>query len=395
MRVSMIWVLLVALGGAAQFGARPALADQGRVVHSFQGRNAVNDGDNALASLLKVGGALYGTTYAGGDYDMGTIFKVDLSTMSESVVYSFKGEKNKGEKDGANPQCSLLNVGGKLYGTTYYGGGSKSGTVFEFNPSNGAERVVHAFDPSKGDGAFPSSGLIYFNGMLYSTTYSGGAGGVGTVFEVNPGAGTERVVYSFRNDGHDGAYPSASLLNVGGILWGTTYYGGTTNKGAVFRLNPATRAERVVHSFTGSANGDGDRPIASLIGVSGVLYGTTHWGGNSDAGTVFKVNPRTNKTEIVYSFQIFQKGDGGFPAARLLNVAGALYGTTRYGGIFQAGSVFRLNPASGDVSVVYSFKENNDGRYPYAGLINVGGTLYGTTYAGGEQGKGTVFAVAP
>src|ERR1700722_12389247 len=143
------------------------------------------------AALIDVDGALYGTTYGGGVYADGTVFSVS-TTGAEKVLYSFLGD-NGSANDGANPSASLLAVKGLLYGTTEYGGypssgGCNAGTVFRIS-TLGAEKVIYRFygyychDHVYNDGANPLASLIDVKGKLYGTTYSGGGGGIsGTVF---------------------------------------------------------------------------------------------------------------------------------------------------------------------------------------------------------------------
>jgi uncharacterized repeat protein (TIGR03803 family) len=115
-------------------------------------------------------------------------------------------------------------------------------------------------------------------------------------------------------------------------------------------------------------------------------------GGAYFGGTVFKVTLAGVET-VLHKFR--GGHDGGYPAAGLINVGGTLYGTTRQGGAYNYGTVFKVTRA-GVETVLHSFGRGNDGRSPNAGLINVGGTLYGTTAWGPLIfGKGTVFKVTP
>jgi uncharacterized repeat protein (TIGR03803 family) len=127
-------------------------------------------------------------------------------------------------------------MGGTLYGTTEYGGLHHDGTVFSVTPS-GSETVMYAFQGGS-DGKYPAAGLITVGGALYGTTYAGGVGdGYGTVFKIAK-TGLESVLYSFPA-GRDGYYPAAGLIDVGGMLYGTTKYGGgSSNAGIVFALKP-------------------------------------------------------------------------------------------------------------------------------------------------------------
>jgi uncharacterized repeat protein (TIGR03803 family) len=351
------------------------------VVHSFQGYST--DGGDPQAGLIDVGSKLYGTTYYGGANSAGTVFSVNPTTGAEAVVYSFCCDPTG--PDGAGPQAGLIRVGGKLFGTTSYAGDGiddGEGTVFSVNPTTGAETVVHSFwtQQNPTDGYDPEAALIDVGGKLYGTTYWGGAnggGGSGTVFSVNPTTGAETVVYSFCSQTNctDGANPVAGLIDVGGKLYGTTYFGGSGTGcgggcGTVFKIDPTTGMETVLHSFQGYPT-DGEESRAGLIDVGGKLYGTTLGGGANDAGTVFKVNPTTGAESVVYSFQGSTAGDGAFPEAALIDVGGTLYGTTYAGGISTTcpvnaevgcGTVFSLNPTTGAETVLYSFCSQGGGN---------------------------------
>src|SRR5438094_404060 len=108
----------------------------------------------------------------------------------------------------------------------------------------------------------------------------------------------ETIIYSFCSGGYpcvDGQWPQAGLIDVKGTLYGTTVFGGAHADGAVFAVNADTGAETVIYSFcsqrSGNACPDGSLPEASLIDVNGILYGTTTEGGGADDGTVFSIDP--------------------------------------------------------------------------------------------------------
>lgn len=147
------------------------------LLYSFQDNGT--DGDNPSSSVLKFGGALYGTTQVGGTHGQGTIFKIDPVSGSEQIVYNFKGGG-----DSSGPAGGLIEVGGTLYGVTD-GGDDGYGTVFSFNPTSGAEIVLHTFKRGHKDGYYPS-GLVFVNGALYGATYQGGLYGEGAVYVVQP-----------------------------------------------------------------------------------------------------------------------------------------------------------------------------------------------------------------
>ena len=369
-----------------------------RVLYNFR---KGTDGAYPEASLLNVSGTLYGTTAGGGAFGRGTVFSISKSG-SEMVLHSF----GKGT-DGAYPDGGLINVSGALYGTTEfggaYGGTLGDGNVYSIDKS-GVENVLHNFGKST-DGANPQGCLIDVDGTLYGTTTSGGAygresGGIGfgTVFSIST-SGAEKVIHSFGH-GRDGEEPLAGLVDLDGTLYGTTYMGGCVRGhcfGTVFSTS-TSGTEKVLHTFGRVPEGvDGAAPMASLIAVGTLLYGTTGQGGGYQGdGTVFRT--KTNgKGRILHSFG--HGSDGSQPRAGLVNVNGTLYGTTFYGGAyhgygFNAGTVFSIT-ATGSEKVLHRFGKGTDGYNPSASLINVNGTLYGTTTAGGKYGEGTVFALTP
>jgi|HubBroStandDraft_2_1064218.scaffolds.fasta_scaffold02941_3 uncharacterized repeat protein (TIGR03803 family) len=386
---------------AERTNVRPAYG----VLYSF--KDGSGDGEEPMAGLLNVKGTLYGTTEYGGDNGDGTVFLI-TTAGTETVLHSFNRKK------GSHPQAGLINVGGTLYGTTAEGGSGLCrnrvnrvvgcGTVFSMTMS-GVETVLRSFAGGSGDGAYPYAGLINVNGTLYGTTSSGGTTNEGTVFGITT-SGAETVLHSFGTGSGDGAYPYAGLINFKGTLYSTTNEGGANcgasgGCGTVFKIT-TDGVESVLYSFKGDP--DGEHPFAGLINVNGTLYGTTLAGGtyceSSSAigcGTVFAITTYGAET-VLHSFGI-GSGDGTYPDAGLLNVKDTLYGTTDSGGAYvYDGTVFKITTA-GVESVVHSFKGDPDGGLPFAGLINVNGTLYGTTGYGGsgscDIGCGTVFSLSP
>ena len=256
------------------------------------------------------------------------------------------------------------------------------------------------------DGKYPRGGVIQgSDGNLYGTTQRGGTGssaegisGIGTIFKLTL-QGQKTVLYSFNNStgGFDGAYPYAGLLQGSdGNLYGTTFGGGTKNRGAVFKITTQGQ-ETILYSFSGNTSGskDGASPQAGLLqGSDGNLYGTAYDGGAGKGyGTVFKVTPQGQYTSLVN----FGGGtDGAYPYASLTQASGGAYGTTAGGGLAIApnsGTVFKLT--SSGKTTVYTFAGGNDGVNP-TGLIQASdGNLYGTTIAGGANNNGTVFKVTP
>jgi uncharacterized repeat protein (TIGR03803 family) len=290
----------------------------------------------------------------------------------------------------------LIDVNGTLYGTTYGGGGSACdygfgcGTVYSVTTA-GVETVLYAFQGL--DGALPGSGLIDVNGILYGTTEEGGSSGCsfgqtqgcGTVFSITT-AGQEDVLHSFEGpDGADGADPQAGLIVVKGTLYGTTSIG--VECGTVFKVT-ISGSEKVLHNF--NCYSDGADPIAALIDVKGTLYGTTFAGGSSSNGTVFGVSTDGSE-KVLYNFA--GGTDGAVPFAGLVYLNGKFYGTTYVGGSSACpnnsygpgcGTIYDVD-ASGSEKVLHRFQDGSDGAQPFSALLSMNGALYGTTSLGGGR----------
>lgn len=331
---------------------------------------------------------------------------------AEQVIFSFCGDSCK---DGAYPDGSLLAVGSTLYGTTFEGGAYGGGAVFSLNLSTGAEATVYSFCSAKNcsDGKGPLAGLIEVDGILYGTASEGGTYGDGVVFSIDAATGTEKIQHSFRL-GTDGASPVDSLINVNGLLYGTTSEGGIYDSGTIFSLDPVTGTETVRYAF-GTNAGDGAQPMAGLASAKHILYGTTFYGGgnhsfcyNGGCGTVYSFDPATDVEKVLYSFCALGTycSDGANPDAGVINMGGTLHGATQYGGnSVGCGVVFALDPDAVE-RVIHTFCPNDHwgsrGAEPVGGLIDVNARLFGTTSLGGVNrnacenlGCGTVFSVNP
>lgn len=369
------------------------------------------DGSNPASSLTFDGaGNAYGTTAAGGDFDLGTVFMLTPSG-EEQVLYSFQGGG-----DGSDPHGGvILDAAGDLYGTAVAGGsgglcaGDGCGVVFELKPSGGSWTLNTLYNfTGLDDGFGPGSPLIFDSaGNLYGTAPDGGAHSAGVVFELSStkDGWKQKVIHAFTG-GKDGAVGSlgALLLDAAGNLYGTTELGGTAGAGAVYRVSPTGHGSwktTVLYDFQGMP--DAGSPYGGLISdAAGNLYGTTYFGGESGMGAVFQLTPGPNGTwqeNILYNF--LGGIDGSFPTSTLLfDAAGTLYGTTSTGGrpSCDCGTVFSLKLSRGHwkEKLLHHFGVGRDGSYPNYGLtFDPDGNLYGTTPVGGAQGQGLVFELTP
>jgi uncharacterized repeat protein (TIGR03803 family) len=253
--------------------------------------------------------------------------------------------------------------------------------------------VLHSFAGGL-DGQQPQAALVQAtNGILYGTTYMGGTNNAGTVFKVNPDGSGNVPIYHFpRNPFNPGGLsdPSGLIQGTDGALYGTSG-GGGNGWGSIFRINLDGTGYTNIHVFS-SSSGGGYQPSAALIQASdGNLYGTTMYGGSYALGTVFKLG--TNGEGFDYLRSLGGPLDGQQPFAPLIQGQdGFLYGTTPLGGTTAVGgasgfgTIFKINTNGNSEMVLHNFlPTGNDGQYPNAALVqSADGTLYGVTYEGGN-----------
>jgi uncharacterized repeat protein (TIGR03803 family) len=344
-----------------------------KILASFMGSN----GESPTGQLLYYRGNFYGTTMYGGDHAVGSVFRIDPRGHL-TAIYSFKGPSS----DGQLPVASLIEVNGRLYGTTAVGGRYNYGTVFELTLS-GHERILHSFKGSP-DAASPWAPLIYYKGLLYGVTIGGGVGSQGgTIFSVDL-QGHERVLHSFTTAA-GGTAPYAGLTPIGNDFYGTTA-GGGLGFGTVFKTGP-TGAVQVLYSFKGAP--DAASPATQLVALNGELYGTAG-GGAAHRGTVYEV--AGTQERVIHSFT--QKGVGPTGPTSLTVVNGILYGAT-YGpspATRWGGTLYRITPW-GDYTVLHSFGLGADGCKPEANPILENGKLYGTAESCGPKDFGIVYSI--
>jgi uncharacterized repeat protein (TIGR03803 family) len=361
------------------------------------------DGGKPGAALVQgADGDFYGTTYVGGAHNHGTVFKI-TSSGALTTLYNFCSQR--GCADGANPVGALVRTfSGEFFGVTLSGGandlcGGGCGTVFSITPS-GTLTTLYSFCSHGNctDGANPEAGLVQAaNGNFYGTTEGGGANPDGTVFEITP-TGTLTTLYSFCSQSKctDGNYPYAGLVQAAsGDLYGTTSAGGANRGGTIFKITPSGTLTTVYDFCSQSKCADGnDSQTGLTLATDGALYGTTYMGGDSNFGTVFKVTPGGALTTL-YSFCSQNNcTDGRNPAAGLVQATdGNFYGTTYGGVVNNYGTIFKISPG-GTLTTLYRFQPTVGGN-PVAALFQAtNGDLYGTTQQWGANNWGTVFSLA-
>jgi uncharacterized repeat protein (TIGR03803 family) len=330
-----------------------------------------------------------------------------------TVIHTFTGGA-----DGSDPVAGVTVGGsGTLYGAGF-GAITGISVVFELT-HRGSGWILHPlYDMPGGYPIGPEGPLtVGPSGALYGTTNGGGAGRMGTVFELRPPAAACRtaicywngtVLHSFQGGANDGANPAGTKLvfDQAGNIYGTTEFGGSGNGqycpsgcGTVFELSPSAGGwtVSVLHSFNNNGIDGYEPQYGVLFDPAGNLYGATPAGGNIEGpdgiggGTAFELTPSGGgwTENIVYNFPTVHGDNGVQPGDIVMDQSGNLYGTTAFGGEYVSGSVFELTRSGGSwtFSALYSF--DNCGPQPLA--RDGAGNLYGTCAAGGAYDAGWVF----
>lgn len=206
-----------------------------------------------------------------------------------------------------------------------------------------------------------------------------------------PAARTSSLAVAYADAVLPGSAFAGVIPGPGGQLYGVTYDGGTSNKGTLYRFDPATSSVTTLHSFNGA--GDGDTPYNELTfdSTSGKFYGTTDGGGPSDVGTIFEFNG-TTLTTLKSDFAGYTS-----PQGPLVKSGGFLYGSLAR----TYGAVFRMAPDGSGFTIIHAFADFSS--LPQALTLGADGKLYGVTIYGGVAcepqnplyGCGTIFRLDP
>jgi uncharacterized repeat protein (TIGR03803 family) len=377
------------------------------VIYSFAGNE---DGEYADTDLETDGvGNIYGTTVLGGDFRGGTVFRLSPTPNGwvHTVLYSFTGGVDGGEPY----KGVTLDREGNLYGTAVTGGSGSCeggcGVVYKLTNSGGTytQTVIHAFTGGH-DGSGPGARVtVDRSGNVYGMTPTGGAYGLGTIYKISPRQDanwTFRVIHTFTGGADGGSGSAGRMILRNGHLYGAATTGGISGSGVVFALTPRGVGEwhfRTIYSFAGQP--DGSFPYGALLfGRSGNIYGTTYYGGTNNIGAVYELSPRPVgewAEKVLYGFQGGSAGSSPISNLAFDNI-GNLYGTTSEGGL-GSGTIFKLSPAGGGQwteTVVHPFQGPPDGAFPYNGMVvDQFGNFFGATVHGGDNDDGSIYSFTP
>jgi uncharacterized repeat protein (TIGR03803 family) len=318
------------------------------------------------------------------------LFATAAAAQTESIVYSFPS--------GAGLYSRLYeDTAGAIYGAEY-NGPKGDGAIYQLVEKKGVWKKNQLVAFTRTNGKNPFGGLEQDpSGVLYGTTFGGGTGGSGTVFSLTEGHGrhwSQDVIHDFvRSDGSE--LESNIVIGKTGALFGTATEGGSANCGTIYELAEAqgTWTETTLYTFKGGQ--DGCYPEAGLHTATqeGTLYGSTVIGGTYNQGTVFQFQESNGVWTKTILHQFTGGDDGGYPKDMDVDGGANIYGIAFVGGTSKDGLLFVLSSQEQwQETVIHNFAGGSDGN-DHIGVHfdRKNNTLYGTTTLGGSGNAGTVF----
>jgi uncharacterized repeat protein (TIGR03803 family) len=330
------------------------------------------NGDSPYGDLFQASdGFLYGMTSGGGNIGAGVLFRLNTTTLDDTVLLNF------GSTQYLTENSPIMASNGLMYGMTYSGGTNDYGVLFSYNPATGKDTTLIIFDYITG--ANPQGTLLQAsNGLLYGMTSN--ANYYGNVFSYDPVTYKDSVLFHFH--GKDGQQPTGTLIEASnGLLYGMTTFGGKYNYGEIFSYSPLTGKDSVLVSFNDT---DGAQPTGSLIQASdGLLYGTTGGGGRYTIGVIFSYDVKSGKYDTLQSLD-WANYD---PSGNLIvdTTSHLIYGTCQT-------SLYSYNTNTHTLTTLFNF-DSSYGINATGFLLwdTVANLIYGTTYAGGAYNYGVLY----
>ena len=331
---------------------------------------------------MLIGSTLYGAAAQGGDNGDGNIFQIHTDGTGFSVLHSFSGTTTG---DGYAPY-GLTVAGSTLYGAEL------SGHVFKLDTDDNSFAVLNNVTSGLGGSNLYAAPTVSGT-TVYGAAFAGGSGpGImdGLIFSMGTDGTGLTVLHQLSNT--DNPYlsrPAGSLVVDGSTVYGTAQ--GFIGWSGIFKMATDGTGFTTVHTFVGGAN-DGAYMRGGLTLIGSTLYGATCNGGVANEGTVFKVNTDGTDFTVLHSFA---GTDGASPWGGSLSVSGStLFGTTYAGGTAGDGTVYEINTDGSGFQVLHLFAGGaSDGRSPERGVVTDGSALYGATTYGGPTDQGVVFAL--
>lgn len=351
---------------------------QAEVIGTFSN----NEGANPMGGFcMHDNGMLYGLTNAGGSPDVGTCFSLDPDTWEKQTVFEFDNLSF-----GALPTGNLVQYEGDyIYGTTYLGGIYEMGTIYAFNMSTGQMEKKYDFNGTLG--SYPLAGLTIVEDIIFGVTNSGGSNAKGVIYKYIPSTNSFEIMFNFSAGFGYGIY-NPPLYDGNNKLYGTTLSGGINDDGIIYEYNLGTNTYQILHEFEQST---GINPVRSLVFTDeNTLMGHTAEGGDFNHGVIYKLDITTGTYTKVFDFD---GTNGSLPFGNMaVGDNNKLYGTTDEGGTNNKGVLFQFDPNTLSYTKLHDFN-TPDGETHVNGLIyGSNGLIYGMAAQGGACGCGVYYS---
>ncbi|HTA26854.1 MAG TPA: SprB repeat-containing protein, partial [Bacteroidia bacterium] len=272
-------------------------------------------------------GKFYGTAWEGGSFRYyGVVYSVDTDGTNYKVLLNFN------YTNGDNPPTDLVLSGTRIYGIASGGGFYGGGCIFTIDTNGNNYKDLYDFGAASGDA--PYCKLLLVGTKFYGTTFDAGTYGGGTIFSIDTNGGNYFVMHNFGNT-NDASNSYATLTLIGGKIFGTTYFGGSSNKGALFSIDTDGSGYKKILDFNGTNGANPD--MGSLKFEGNRLWGMTSNGGAHNKGLVFSID--TDGSGFLDRFD-FNNTVGATPDAQLTFYGSSIYGETTFGGSSNDGIVF-------------------------------------------------------
>lgn len=340
-----------------------------------------SDGEYPQSGLALDGNTLYGTTL-GGANSSGNIWSYDTGSNSYTALYDFSPAS-----DGAGPIGSIAFNSGTIYGATTFGGANSAGTIWSYDTGTTTFNNLHDFI-SGTDGYGPGGGATLSGSTLFGTTTFGGANSDGTIWSYDTGTSTFNKLHDF-SGATDGHYVIGGVVVGGGVIYGTTFQGGANDEGTIWSYDTGTSTFTKLHDFSFISSGYNPRSSTLLVGNK--LYGAA-LGGVNGTGTIWSYDLGTSTFNKLYDFDT--SNDGLYPVGDLAWDSGTMYGVTFQGGQYGWGTAWSFDTNTSAFTTLNAFDFSPDGSQPSGGVVLDGSDIYGTAYGGGTTNHGTVWVIS-
>ena len=226
--------------------------------------------------------------------------------------------------------------------------------------------------------------------MLYGVTKNGGGTNTGVLYKFDPISKNQVVVHHF-NNANNGYFPSTELVESNGFLYGCTSAGGQHNKGVLFKYDPQNNLFFKLYDF-GINNNAAALPVGKIIISNDILYGTSNEGGQNGNGTIYMYNLVSSTFAIVHDFDNNTSGSGAKTGLQLSGIFA--FGMAETGGENGNGTIYKFNTTNNSFDSALSFDASLNGSNPTSiiEVVTGSGFFYGVTSNGGTNGIGNIFS---